>query len=211
MLTKDGIWLSTSPSPSGNGSPALFIDRDGVLVKEVNYLKNKEDVALEAGAAEIVNWTKARSREYAAICVTNQSGIARGLISWPGFEAVEAEIKRQLAAQGASLDLTIACPFHPDFTLDYGPEQDAWRKPGSRMLEHAAVLLALDLTKSWLIGDKATDIEAAKRARLKGALLVLTGYGESERKAALALAAPGFEVAVVRNLLEARDFLEGAF
>ncbi|ABS63509.1 histidinol-phosphate phosphatase family protein [Parvibaculum lavamentivorans DS-1] len=211
MLTQDGIWLSTGDEPSGKGAPALFLDRDGVLVKEVNYLKNKEDVALEAGAAEIINWAKGWPREYAAICVTNQSGIARGLVSWPEFEAVEAEITRQLAGKGAALDLTIACPFHPDFTPGYGSAEDAWRKPGCRMLEYAAERLGLDLAASWLIGDKAADIEAAKRAGLKGALLVLTGYGAREREAALALAGGTFKVAVLPDLIEARGFLDSAF
>ncbi|WP_432214662.1 hypothetical protein, partial [Salmonella enterica] len=75
---------------------------DGVLVKEVNYLKNKEDVALEAGAAEIVAW--GRTKGLGLVCVTNQSGIARGLISWAEFEAVETEIARRLREKEVALD-----------------------------------------------------------------------------------------------------------
>ncbi|MDP1628627.1 HAD-IIIA family hydrolase [Parvibaculum sp.] len=209
MPVPDEIWLSTATPPRRQGRAGLFLDRDGVLVKEVNYLKNKEDVALEAGAAELVAW--GRHKDLGTVCVTNQSGIARGLISWPAFLDVEAEITRQLAAQGVALDLTIACPFHPDFTPGYGNGHAGWRKPGCRMIEHAGALMGLDLKRSWLVGDRTGDIAAARGAGLKGAVLVLTGYGMAERDAALALAAPGFEVTAVADLFEARLFLERAF
>ena len=92
MRTKDDIWLSTDTPPRRDGQPGLFLDRDGVLVREVNYLKNKEDVALEPGAATLIRW--AARRGFGLAAVTNQSGIARGRISWAEFEAVEAEIAR---------------------------------------------------------------------------------------------------------------------
>lgn len=209
MTIPPDIWLSTATPPRRQGAPGLFLDRDGVLVKEVNYLKNKEDVALERGAAEIVAWGRAKG--FGLVCVTNQSGIARGLISWAEFEAVEAEIERQLAVRGASLDLTLACPFHPDFTEGYGPEHDRWRKPGPAMIEHAGKLMGLDLAKSWLVGDKAADIEAAKRAGLKGAVIVATGYGAEEREAAMMHEGDGFTVLTAATLDEARTLLEAAF
>ncbi|MBO6634666.1 HAD-IIIA family hydrolase [Parvibaculum sp.] len=209
MTTPPDIWLSTPTPPRRQGAPGLFLDRDGVLVKEVNYLKNKEDVALETGAAEIVAWGRAKG--FGLVCVTNQSGIARGLISWAEFEAVEMEIARQLREQEGTLDLTLACPFHPDFTDGYGPEQDRWRKPGPAMIEHGAALMGLDLAKSWLVGDKAADIEAAKRAGLKGAVIVATGYGAEEREAAMAQESKGFTVLSAATLDEARALLEMAF
>ena len=209
MTIPPDIWLSTATPPRRTGAPALFLDRDGVLVKEVNYLKNKEDVALEAGAAEIVAWGRAKG--LGLVCVTNQSGIARGRISWAEFEAVEVEIARQLGKRDAALDLTIACPFHPDFTEGYGAEQDRWRKPGPAMIERAGTLMDLDLARSWLIGDKAADIEAAKRAGLKGAVIVLTGYGVEEREPAMAHEGDGFTVLTAATLNEARTLLETAF
>lgn len=199
------IWLSDPAPPRAKDRPGLFLDRDGVLVKEVNYLKNKEDVALEAGAAALLRW--GREKGLGLVCVTNQSGIARNLITPAEFEAVEAEITRQLAAAGARLDLTIACPYHPDFTPGYAAEHDLWRKPGPRLIEHAGVLMALDLASSWLVGDRARDIEAGKRAGLAGGILVATGYGAHERDEALALARGGFRVVAVATLDEARAVL----
>lgn len=209
MPISDEIWLSTATPPRKERRAGLFLDRDGVLVKEVNYLKNKEDVSLEAGAPELIAWGRAQG--FGLVCVTNQSGIARGLISWPAFRAVEAEIARQLAVRNTALDLTVACPFHPDFTPDYTEEHAGWRKPGCRMIEHAGALMGLDLARSWLVGDREGDIAAAKGAGLKGAVLVLTGYGAAERDAALALAGDGFAVAAATNLFEARTYLERAF
>lgn len=199
------IWLSTPAPPRYMGRAGLFLDRDGVLVKEVNYLKNKEDVALEAGAAALLCW--GREKGLGLVCVTNQSGIARNLIAPAEFAAVEAEIARQLAAAGAHLDLTIACPYHPDFTPGYTAEHGLWRKPGPRLIEHAAALMALDLASSWLVGDRARDIEAGKRAGLAGAILVATGYGAHERAEALALAGNGFKTVAVATLNEARTVL----
>ena len=95
------IWLSNPAPPRYMGRAGLFLDRDGVLVKEVNYLKNKQDVALEAGAAALLRW--GCEKGLGLVCVTNQSGIARNLIAPEEFEAVEAEIARQLAAAGAHL------------------------------------------------------------------------------------------------------------
>lgn len=209
MTIPPDIWLSTATPPRRQGAPGLFLDRDGVLVKEVNYLKNKEDVALEAGAAEILAW--GRGKGLGLVCVTNQSGIARGLISWAEFEAVETEIARQLREREVALDLTIACPFHPDFTEGYGAAQDRWRKPGPAMIEHGAALMGLDLCASWLVGDKAADIEAAKRAGLKGAVIVATGYGAKEREAAMVHEGDGFTVLSAATLEEARTLLEAAF
>lgn len=209
MLTTDGIWLSTETPPRRDGRPGLFLDRDGVLVREVNYLKNKEDVALEPGAVEIVRW--ARTKGLGVAVVTNQSGVARGLVSWADFEAVETEIARQLNEGGVAIDLVAACPFHPDFTPGYGPAHDRWRKPGPGLIEEAARLMGLDLAASWLVGDKASDIEAAKRAGLKGAVHVTTGYGAAEREPALALAASGFAVLGATSLTEAQATLEDAF
>lgn len=209
MLTTDGIWLSTVNPPRKEGRPGLFLDRDGVLVRESNYLKNKENMALEAGAVEIVRW--ARTKGFGVAVVTNQSGIARGLVSWADFEAVETEIARQLNERGVAIDLVAACPFHPDFTPGYGPTHDRWRKPGPGLLEEAARLMGLDLRTSWLIGDKASDIVAAKAAGLKGAVHVLTGYGAAEREAAMALAAPGFAVLGAAGLVGAQAMLEDAF
>ena len=191
------------------GRPALFLDRDGVVVVERNYLARPEDVALEAGAAELMRW--AHEKGLALVCPTNQSGMARGRISHEALEAVEAEIARQLAEQGAAFDLVIACPFHPDFTPGYGAEQARWRKPGPAMLELAGKMMEIDLKASWLVGDKTADIEAARAAGLAGAVHVLTGHGKAHREEALALANEGFAVLPADDLPETLTLLRERF
>ena len=105
----------------------------------------------------------------------------------------------------------IACPFHPDFTPGYGPAHEHWRKPGPGLIEEAARRIGLDRAESWLVGDKASDIEAARRAGLKGAVHVLTGYGRAERDQALAFSAPDFPVETADGLDGAREVLERLF
>ncbi len=187
------------------GRPALFLDRDGVVVAERNYLAAPEDVALEDGAGDLMQW--ARGAKLALVCPTNQSGMARGRISLEALEAVEAEIARQLAERDAGFDLVIACPFHPDFTPGYGDAQARWRKPGPAMLELAEKMMKIDLKASWLIGDKASDIEAARNAGLKGAIHVLTGHGKAHREKAMSLATETFAVLPAVDLRDALPLL----
>lgn len=204
MLLPNGIWIS-DPAPAKHRGPALFLDRDGVIVREVDYLSRREDVILERGAIELLRW--ARERGLALVAVTNQSGIARGRFGWPDFEAVEAEIARQLSAHGVGLDLVVACAFHEEHTPDFDTEHARWRKPGPAMLQLAAERLGCDLGASAMIGDKASDIEAARNAGLKIAIHVLTGHGEDERAAALKLARPDFAVHFANDLVDARALL----
>lgn len=205
MRLPNGIWVSTATPPHSGGKPGLILDRDGVLVKEVHYLRDPADVALAPGATEIIHW--ARTQDLVIACATNQSGIARGLISWSAFEAVEAEITRQLEANGCALDLTVACPFHPDFPERDPEDEESWRKPGPAMLTLIASETGADLSRSWMIGDKASDIAAARNAGLYGAIHLETGHGSSERKAAMQLHADKFTVLAAAGLHEARDIL----
>ena len=207
MHLENGVWVSaaTTTQSSFDNSPALFLDRDGVLVQEVNYLARPEDVVLERGAVEIIKL--ARAHAMPVIVVTNQAGIARGYFDWAAFEAVDAEIGRQLAARDVYVDLTIACPFHPDFTPHFTPDMGEWRKPGPAMLNYAATILSLDKTTSWMIGDMSTDIEAAKAAGLAGAVHLLCGHGKDERQRALSLADIDFHVEGCADLTEAARFL----
>jgi D-glycero-D-manno-heptose 1,7-bisphosphate phosphatase len=172
--------------------PALFLDRDGVIVKEVNYLHRAADVELHDGAAELI--ARANAAAVPVVAVTNQAGIARGYYGWAEYADVEAEIDARLAGRGARLDGILACPFHPDFTPGFHPRLAEWRKPGAGMLRLAAAALNLSLDRAWLIGDTAHDMAAARKAGLAGAVHVLTGHGARERAAALELAASDFAV-----------------
>lgn len=201
MYREYGIWVSNNAPLTQRSGAALLLDRDGVLVREAHYLARAEDVHLERGAVELIQW--AHDHSMAVATITNQSGIARGLFDWKAFEAVEAEIARQLAEQGVALDLTIACPFHPEHTADYDEVHARWRKPGPAMIELAAERLGFDTKMSWMIGDAESDIGAARNAGLAGAIHVLTGHGTKEREKALALTTDNFRVLPARDLVEA--------
>jgi len=166
--------------------PAVFLDRDGTVVVEREYLADPERVELVDGAAEAIQ--RFRASGYAIVMVTNQSGIARGLFGEGDFWRVQAELERQLAVQGAGLDAVYYCPHHPDHT---GPCN--CRKPGTALFERAAAELGLDLRGSYFIGDRLRDVTPARVLGGKG-ILVRTGYGESE-----AIEAPA-DVYVVRDL-----------
>ncbi len=152
--------------------PAVFLDRDGVIVEEVNYLHRVEDIRYVPGALEAIAGLNRKG--VPVIVVTNQAGVGRGYYGWSDYEAVQNQIVADLSRHGGWLDGVWACGAHPDAA-------HPWRKPGTGMLEDAAEKLGLDLSRSWLVGDKPLDLEAAIRARLAGAVLVLTGYGAKMR------------------------------
>jgi D-glycero-D-manno-heptose 1,7-bisphosphate phosphatase len=140
------------------------------------------------------------------IVVTNQSGIGRGYYDWAGFAAVQRVLNDALAKAGGMLDLLLACPARPD-------ESSAYRKPAPGMLHLAAELLPLDLAASWMVGDSASDLEAARRAGLARGFLLGTGHGEQEEAAALVLATATFPVktqATAEQVMAAFDVLTRA-
>jgi len=157
--------------------PAVFLDRDGTVVEERDYLARAEDVHLVPGAADAIR--RLRRAGFAVVLVTNQSGIARGLYTEDDYRAVQARLEALLEAEHAPVDATYYCPHHPDFTglCDC-------RKPGPGMYRRAARELGVAPERSWFVGDKLSDVEAA---RVFGghAVLVRTGYGrENERDVA---------------------------
>ncbi len=190
-LDGHGLWRSLAPHACRGGA-ALFLDRDGVIVEETGYLGKVEDVALIPGAAATI--AAANRLGIPVVVVTNQAGIGRGYYGWADFAAVQQAIAEALAEQGARLDAVYACAFHPMGQGIYAHPDHPDRKPRPGMLLRAAADLSLDLSRSWLVGDKAIDIETARTAGTAGALLVMTGYGASERSQAAALATPRFEV-----------------
>jgi D-glycero-D-manno-heptose 1,7-bisphosphate phosphatase len=148
---------------------AVFLDRDGTVVEERDYLADPAEVRLLPGAAAAIRRLGAAG--YAVVLVTNQSGIARGLYRLEDYAAVQARVERLLAEAGAPVDATYYCPHHPDFT---GPCD--CRKPGPGMYLAAARDLSLAPDLSWFVGDKVTDVQPAFRLGGRG-ILVRTGYG----------------------------------
>jgi D-glycero-D-manno-heptose 1,7-bisphosphate phosphatase len=151
---------------------ALFVDRDGTLVRERDYLADPADVELVPGAVAAL---RAFARAgYALVIVTNQSGIARGLYSEEQFRAVQARVEQELERAGVTIDGVFYCPHHPDFT---GP--GSCRKPEVGMYRAAADRLGLNLAASLYVGDRVKDVLPALRLGGQGCL-VQTGYGVEE-------------------------------
>jgi D-glycero-D-manno-heptose 1,7-bisphosphate phosphatase len=190
-LNSQGVWCQilrrTAP-----GRAALFLNRDGAVVEEAGYLCRAADIDLIPGAAKVIS--TANQRGIPVVMVTNQSGVGRGNYGWDEFKSVQEAILALLASEGASIDAVYACAHHPLAKGGLAHPDHPARKPNPGMLLQAASALALDLKSSWLVGDKADDVEAAKRAGIAGALLVATGYGDAERQRAATLASSVFEV-----------------
>jgi D-glycero-D-manno-heptose 1,7-bisphosphate phosphatase len=199
-LNAEGVWceILTRPAP---GRPALFLDRDGAVVEDSEYLCRIEDIVMIPGAAALI--AAANRRGVAVVLVTNQAGVGRGYYGWAEFKAVQQAVIAALATEGARLDAVYACAHHPEGRGAFAHPDHPARKPNPGMLLQATADLALDLKSSWLVGDKAIDIEAAKRAGIAGAMQVATGHGVAERQRAAGLATPAFEVRFGRSIADA--------
>ena len=163
--------------PTG-GRRAVFVDRDGTLIREREYLAEPGRVELVPGALESLAAFEAAG--YAIVVVTNQSGIARGYYDEAAYRAVEAEVESRLEAGGVRVLATYHCPHHPDIT---GPCD--CRKPAPGLFLRAAREHGLNLSLSVYIGDRLRDIEPG--IELGGtAILVRTGYGAAEEREASA-------------------------
>lgn len=151
---------------------AVFLDRDGTLIRERDYLADPDGVDLLPGVVEALRLLAGAG--LALVVVTNQSGIARGLYSQDDYHAVARRLGEELSRRGVEVDATYFCPHHPRFT---GPCE--CRKPKTGMYVQAARELGLDLAGSYFVGDRKKDVTPA--ATLGGTgILVRTGYGRDE-------------------------------
>ena len=154
---------------------AVFMDRDGTLIEEVGYLDSLAKVTILSGIVEAVRLINRAG--FLAIVITNQSGVARGLIDEPFVQKVHDHIRDLFHAQGAVINAFYYCPHHP--TEGKGPYllSCLCRKPSPGMLLQAAEEWDIDLGSSYMIGDTQKDVEAGQGAGCKG-ILVRTGYGK---------------------------------
>lgn len=152
--------------------PAVFLDRDGTVNREVDYLADPGELELLPGAAEaIARWNDAG---WLVVVVTNQSGIARGILSEERLREIHDRLALILAERGAVIDAFHHCPHHPEIgEPPYRCDCDC-RKPAPGMLLRAAAELSIDLSRSWIIGDSFRDLEAGAAAGVPG-ILVATG------------------------------------
>ena len=134
---------------------AVFLDRDGTIIRDEHYLADPDGVVLLPGAGRAIQ--RVNQAELPVVVVTNQSGIARGLLNETQFGKVTARLDQLLAATGARIDATYMCPHHPDYT-----GACECRKPGTLLYQRAARDLDLDLKGSWYIGDKLRDVSPAR-------------------------------------------------
>jgi histidinol-phosphate phosphatase family protein len=160
--------------------PAVFLDRDGTLIDDPGYLADPAGVHLLPGVARSLQ--RLSEAGFVRIIITNQSGIGQGRYTTEDFLAVEAEMERQLAAGGATIDGVYHCPHHPTAGC-------ACRKPGTQLHQAATAAHHLDLAASWCIGDREGDVVAAAALGAR-ALLVLTGEGAQHAQTARALGIP---------------------
>lgn len=149
---------------------AVFLDRDGTLIEDPGYLARPEQVRLLPGATEAVRAINDAGR--LAVVVTNQSGIARGLLTEDEYARTAARLAELLAAGGARLDGQYHCPHLPGITGPCG-----CRKPGALLYRRAADELGIDLARSWWIGDAARDVLPARELGGAGAVLIGEGPG----------------------------------
>jgi D-glycero-D-manno-heptose 1,7-bisphosphate phosphatase len=153
---------------------AIFIDRDGTINKDIGYVSSPDELIIYPWAAEAVRLIN--ESEFKAIVITNQSGIARQLYTEETLDAIHERLTYELASEHARIDAIYYCPHHPKIGDERYRRVCECRKPNSGMLRQAAREHDIDLARSYVIGDKASDINLATGAGARG-VLVLTGYG----------------------------------
>lgn len=166
----------------------VLLDRDGTIIVEKYYLSSPDHVELLPGAAEGIRLMRALG--LATVVVTNQSAIGRGFFCLDKLKQIHLRLRKLLATYGTQLDAIYACPHHPDDGCNC-------RKPAPGLAWKAAVKFQADLSRSFMVGDKACDIEFGKNI---GAITILVRTGYGERVAASGEIQPDF---VVKDLLEA--------
>jgi D-glycero-D-manno-heptose 1,7-bisphosphate phosphatase len=160
-------------------SVAIFLDRDGTINEDVNFLSKPEQLILIDSSAEAIK--EANELGLKVIVFTNQSGIARGYFTEDDLHKVHKRLDELLAQKGAKIDAYYYCPHHPvEGNGEYKVECEC-RKPKDGMLQRASREQNIDLKKSFVIGDRCIDVQAGKTAGAT-TILVLTGYGRDEYK-----------------------------
>jgi D-glycero-D-manno-heptose 1,7-bisphosphate phosphatase len=173
LLDGAGLWADVRSAYPAEPGPILFLDRDGVLIEDRGYVGKAADARLYPDAVAAV--AAARALGYRVAVVTNQSGIGRGLYDWAGFAAVQEVIDAALGGTGAALDAVFACAYHDAGAPPYGAAEHPWRKPRPGMILEGLRRLNGVAARSALVGDKPSDIAAARAATLGTAVLVDRG------------------------------------
>ena len=157
--------------------PAVFLDRDGTINEQMGYINHLSRFRLLPGACEAI--ALLNRKNFRAIVVSNQSGVARGYFPIELVHDVHRELKAALREYQAFVDAIFFCPHHPRGLLpEYRCDCDC-RKPRTGLIDQAQQRFDIDMSKSYVVGDRYVDIELAHRTGLKG-VMVKTGYGRGE-------------------------------
>ena len=157
-------------------TPALFLDRDGVLIKDNHYISDPKRVKLELGVLDLLRFAKKKG--WITIVITNQSGIGRGYFNWADYD----DVTMKMLSEISETDL-IAAIFANSFVSS--DSENSWRKPGSGMIMESLKYFNINLQKSTLIGDRITDLQSGVNAGIPNLVHLLTGHGMSERESVL--------------------------
>ncbi len=154
--------------------PAVFIDRDGTIIRLIDALTSPSQLILLPGAAEAI--ADLNRRGFLAIGLTNQPIMEKGLLTEQGLAAIHEALQKMLAGYGAHLDAIYTCPHR------YRAEgQCECRKPGLKLLRDAQAEFPIDMENSWMVGDRLRDIETGRRAHLKTILITSNGPSDDNK------------------------------
>lgn len=153
---------------AATGRPAVFLDRDGVLIEDVNHLQDPSQIRVLPGVAESL---KTLEENFSLIVVTNQSVVSRGMLSERGLLDIHTELVRRLDREDARLDAIYYCPHLPDEMLPAHSEPCECRKPRPGMLLQAMERWGIDMARSYIVGDRDSDIQAGQAASVEGILV----------------------------------------
>ncbi len=157
---------------------AVFLDRDGTVIEERNYLSDPEQVQLIDGAAEAVRALSEAG--YLIVLVSNQSGVARGYFTEEDVQAVNRRVCSEIEKRGAGLDAVYYCPHYEKGSVAEYAVACGCRKPKAGMGIRAAAEHDIDLSESYMIGDKPSDVEFGRNCGMRNAFLVSTGHGAGQ-------------------------------
>ncbi|MBK1613521.1 D-glycero-beta-D-manno-heptose-1,7-bisphosphate 7-phosphatase [Rubrivivax gelatinosus] len=178
---------------------AVFLDRDGVVNVDHGYVGRWQDFEFAPGAVDAMR--RLQEAGWLLVVVTNQSGIARGYYTEADYQALTARMKAELAAAGAPLAGVYHCPHHPQGSVAAYAQDCDCRKPAPGLILRAAAELGLTLADSVLVGDKASDAQAARAAGV-GRVVLVAETADAEGAAIADAVAPSLAAAVQSGLLQ---------
>jgi D-glycero-D-manno-heptose 1,7-bisphosphate phosphatase len=159
---------------------AVFLDRDGTIIEDVGYLNSPQHIKFLPGSIEAIR--KLNAAGYKVVVITNQAGIARGLVTEAMLQTIDKVLHKWILTSGAHLDGIYYCPHHPEHGFYPYKQACTCRKPHPGLIKKAAKDLKLDLGQSFMVGDKETDIEAGKRAGVKTVRVACNGIEEDVKE-----------------------------